>query len=66
MDHEPLGCLFRLIWLPYLAWKTITAQSVVGSSEMDRAAGRLWRNFAILGSVLLVVMVVVVIWMTLK
>ncbi|RYD49615.1 MAG: hypothetical protein EOP83_24935 [Verrucomicrobiaceae bacterium] len=66
MDHEPLGCLLRLVWLPYQVWKAITEQSVVGTSELDRSAGRFWRNSAIIATVLLLAGAALVIWLIVK
>lgn len=63
---DPLGCLFRLIWLPYQIWKTIAEQSVIGSSEMDRAAGRLCKNLAIFGSILLIALLGFGVWVVMN
>lgn len=60
---KPLGCLLQLIWLPYQIWKAIAERSVMGTSEMDREAGRLWKNFAIIGSIILIGVVVFIIWL---
>ena len=46
MNDEPLGCLLRLVWLPYELWKAMSGESRVGTSEMDLDAGRFWKTFA--------------------
>ncbi len=63
---EPLGCLLQLVWLPYRIWKSIAEGSVVGSSELDREAGRLWRNFAIIGSVVLIAVAALIVWAVMR
>lgn len=60
---EPFGCLLQLIWLPYQIWKAIAERSVVGTSEMDRDGGRFLRIFAIIGSILLISVVILVVWL---
>ncbi len=66
MNEEPFGCLLRLLWLPYHIGKAIAEQSIVGTSEMDRAAGRFWRNVAIIGTLLLLLGLVVWIYVALN
>lgn len=61
MSDEPLGCLLRLIWLPYQLWKAMSGESRVGTSEMDRQAGRFWRRFAMIAT--LAVVLGMVAWM---
>ncbi len=51
MNDEPLGCLLGLLWLPYEAWQRMTGSSRIGTSEMDREAGRFWKKFAIVGTI---------------
>lgn len=63
MTDEPLGCLLRLIWLPYQLWQAMTGESRVGTSEMDRQAGRFWKSFAVIASFLVVVGLIVWIWL---
>lgn len=60
---EPFGCLLQLIWLPYQIWKAIAERSVVGTSEVDRDGGRFLRIFAIIGSILLIGVVILVVWL---
>lgn len=50
MSDEPLGCLLRLVWLPYQFWKATCEESRVGTSEMDREAGKLWKWFAVIAT----------------
>jgi hypothetical protein len=66
MDGELIGCLARLLWLPYQIGRAISERSMVGESEMNRAAGRLWRNLAIIGTILLMVAVAVGIALMMK
>jgi hypothetical protein len=61
MSDEPLGCLLRLIWLPYQLWKAMSGESRVGLSEMDRQAGRFWKSFAVITT--LAVVLGMVAWM---
>jgi hypothetical protein len=61
MSDEPLGCLLRLIWLPYQLWKAMSGESLVGTSEMDRQAGRFWKSFAVITT--LAVVLGMVAWM---
>jgi hypothetical protein len=61
---EPLGCLFQLLWLPFRTWAAISERSLVGASEMDREAGRFWKNFAIIGTILLLAVAALIIWWT--
>lgn len=58
MSDEPLGCLLRLIWLPYQLWKAMSGESRVGTSEMDRQAGRFWKSFAVITTLAVVLGVV--------
>lgn len=51
MGDEPLGCLLRLIWLPYQFWQAMSAESRIGTSEMDRQVGRFWRIFAMIATI---------------
>lgn len=62
MTDEPLGCLLTLVWLPYQAWKAMRDSSALGTSKMDRDAGRFWENFAILATAVLCIGGAVVWW----
>ena len=64
MSDEPLGCLLRLLWIPYELWKAMSEQSRVGTSEMDREAGRFWKKFAIGGTVVVMMGFILWIWAT--
>ncbi len=66
MIGEPLGCLLRLIWLPYQIWQAMSGDSLMGTSELDRHAGRLWKSFAVIGTILLLAGVVAWISLALK
>jgi hypothetical protein len=63
MIDEPLGCLLSLIWLPYRIWKAMCAESFIGTSELDRQAGRFWKGFAVVAS--LVVILGLIVWILL-
>ena len=58
MSDEPLGCLLRLVWLPYQFWKAMCEESRVGTSEMDREVGKFWKWFAVISSVTVVLAVI--------
>lgn len=55
MVEVPLGCLLRLVWLPYQIWQAMSGESRLGISELDLQAGRLWKSFAVIGSMLVLV-----------
>ena len=54
MSDEPLGCLLRLVWLPYQLWKAMSGESRLGTSEMDRQAGRFWKKFAVIATIVVI------------
>jgi hypothetical protein len=64
MSQEPLGCLLRLIWLPYQFWKAMSGESRVGTSEMDRQAGRFWKGFAVIATAIVILGAVAWIWVS--
>ncbi len=66
MSDEPLGCLLRLLWIPYELWKAISEQSRVGTSEMDRESGRFLWKFAIGGTILVVLGAIFWIWFSIN
>lgn len=65
MTDEPFGCLLRLIWLPYQLWQAMTEESRVGTSEMDRQAGRFWRKFAVIATGLVLLAFITWVWIEL-
>ena len=64
MTHEPLGCFLELIWLPYRLWQAMTGESLVGTSAIDRQAGRFWKAFAVIATIVFLAGVVAWIWLT--
>jgi len=61
----PLGCLFGVFWLPFRLGQAFQGESRMGMSELDRWAGRFWRRFAVIATVVLVGAVMVtggVVW----
>lgn len=62
MDGEPLGCLLRLVWLPYELWKAMSGESRLGTSEMDREAGRFWKGFAVAATLVVIAGAVAWVW----
>lgn len=53
--EESFGCLFILLWLPLEIWKWMNEDSRVSTSKMDRKIGRFWNRFAMVASVLLLI-----------
>lgn len=60
---DELGCVLWIFWLPYQLWKWMTESSRLGTSRMDREAGELWRNFAIVGTALALIAGGVIWWL---
>ena len=58
MSDEPLGCLLRLVWLPYQSWKAMCEESRMGMSEMDREAGKFWKWFGVIATLLVILGVI--------
>jgi hypothetical protein len=54
MMDEPLGCLLQLVWLPYRLWQAMSGESRLGMSEMDRQAGRFWKRFALIATIVVI------------
>ena len=55
--------LFWLLWLPYRLWEWTTDRSYLGRSPMDRETILFWRKFAIVGTVVvLMIAAAVYLW----